>query len=61
MPDRPKEWKQVINAGSETCYWLASDGTRHPGTDDENREVKRQLLEIRTVSEKRLRDRSESR
>lgn len=42
----------MINSEAETCYWIAPDGSRHPGTDDENAEVRRELLNIRTISDK---------
>lgn len=61
MSVRPNDWKQVINAESETCYWLEPNGTRHPGTEEENLEVRRQLLNMRTVADKHLRDKSEGR
>lgn len=61
MSDRPNAWHQVINVESETCYWLAPDGSKHPGTEDENRAVRDQLLEMRTISDKRRTDQSESR
>nr|WP_294511357.1 hypothetical protein [uncultured Rhodopila sp.] len=54
---RPKDWQKIINAEAETCYWLAPDGTRHPGTDDENAEVRRELLNMRTISDKRRQQR----
>jgi hypothetical protein len=53
MVSRPKDWQKIINAEAETCYWLAPDGTRHPGTEDENAEVRRELLNMRTISDKR--------
>jgi hypothetical protein len=53
MMNRPKDWKKIINAEAETCYWLAPDGSRHPATDEENAEVKRELLNMRTISGKR--------
>jgi hypothetical protein len=52
MLTRPPEWQKIINADAETCYWLAPDGSRHPGTDEENAEVRRQLLNMRTISDK---------
>jgi hypothetical protein len=54
MVTRPKDWQQIINAEAESCYCLAPDGSRHPATDDENAEVRRKLLDMRTVSDKRL-------
>jgi hypothetical protein len=53
MVSRPKDWRKIIDAESETCHWMAADGTRHPGTDDENAEVRRELLNMRTISDKR--------
>jgi hypothetical protein len=50
---RPADWQKIINAEAETCYWLAPDGSRHPGTDDENADVRRELLNMRTTSDKR--------
>ncbi len=61
MANRPSGWQKIINAEAETCYWLAPDGTRHPGTDDENAEVRRDLLNMRTISDKRRQQRSEER
>jgi hypothetical protein len=51
--NRPTDWQKIINAEAETCYWLAPDGSRHPGTDDENADVRRELLNMRTISDKR--------
>jgi hypothetical protein len=53
MANRPPDWQKIINAEAETCYWLSPDGSRHPGTDDENSEVRRELLNLRTISDKR--------
>jgi hypothetical protein len=53
MINRPKDWQKIINAEAETCYWLAPDGSRHPCIDDENAEVRRELLNMRTISDKR--------
>jgi hypothetical protein len=53
MVNRPSNWQKIINAEAETCYWLAPDGSRHPGTGDENADVRRELLNMRTVSDKR--------
>jgi hypothetical protein len=50
--NRPQDWQKIINSEAETCYWVAPDGSRYPGTDDENAEVRRELLNIRTVSDK---------
>jgi hypothetical protein len=52
MANRPQGWQKIINAEAETCYWLAPDGSRHPATDDEIAEVRRELLTMRTVSDK---------
>lgn len=52
MANRPQGWQKIINAEAETCYWLAPDGSRHPATDDEISEVRRELLTMRTVSDK---------
>jgi hypothetical protein len=61
MPSRPKDWQKIINAKAEVCHWIASDGTRHPCTDEENAEVRRELLIMRTTSDKRRQQRSEER
>ena len=53
MVGRPADWQKIINAAAETCSWLAPDGSRHPGTDEENAEVRRELLAMRTISDKR--------
>jgi hypothetical protein len=53
MVKHPQGWQKIINTEAETCYWLAPDGSRHPGTDDENAEVRRELLNMRTISDKR--------
>ena len=53
MANRPRDWQKIINAEAETCYWLAPDGSRHPGTDAENEAVRRELLSLRTISDKR--------
>jgi hypothetical protein len=53
MVSRPKDWRKIVDAESETCHWIAPDGTRHHGTDDENAEVRRELLNMRTISDKR--------
>jgi hypothetical protein len=52
MVNRPRDWQRFINSEAETCYWIAPDGSRHPGTDDENAEVRRELLNMRTISDK---------
>jgi hypothetical protein len=52
MQTRPKDWQKIINAEAESCTWIAPDGSRHPGTDDENAEVRRELLVMRTTSDK---------
>lgn len=52
MMSRPKDWQKIINAEAETCYWLAPDGSRHPGSEEENAGVRRELLQIRTISDK---------
>ncbi len=44
MMSRPNDWQRVINAEAETCYWVTPDGSRYPGTDDENTDVRRELL-----------------
>jgi hypothetical protein len=61
MPNRPKDWQKVINTEAETCHWVAPDGTRHPCSDDENAEVRRELLNMRTISDKRRKQKSEER
>ena len=61
MPSRPKDWQKIINAEAEVCHWIASDGTRHPCTDEENAEVRRELLIMRTISDKRRQQQSEER
>ncbi len=53
MANRPPDWQKIINAEAETCSWVAPDGSRHPGTDEENAEVRRELLAMRTISDKR--------
>jgi hypothetical protein len=53
MATRPRGWQKIINAEAEACYWLAPDGSRHPATDEEVAEVRRELLVMRTVSDKR--------
>jgi hypothetical protein len=53
MENRPQGWQKIINAEAETCYWLAPDGSRHPATDYEIAEVRRELLTMRTTSDKR--------
>jgi hypothetical protein len=52
MSHRPQNWCKVINAEAETCTWIAPDGSRHQGTDEENAEVRRDLLAMRTISDK---------
>jgi hypothetical protein len=52
MVNRPRDWQKIINSEAETCSWIAPDGSRHAGTDDENAEVRRELLNIRTISDK---------
>ncbi len=52
MTNRPRDWQKIINTEAETCYWLAPDGARHPATDAEIAEVRRELLTMRTVSDK---------
>ena len=61
MSSRPKDWQKIINAEAEVCHWIAPDGTRHPCTDEENAEVRRELLIMRTTSGKRRQQRSEER
>jgi hypothetical protein len=61
MPSRPKDWQKIINAEAEVCHWIAPDGTRHPCTDEENAEVRRELLMMRTISDKRRQQQSEER
>jgi hypothetical protein len=53
MVKRPSDWQKIINTDAETCDWLAPDGSRHPGTEDENADVRRELLTMRTISDKR--------
>ena len=53
MVSRPEDWQKIINAEAETCHWLTPDGSRYPCTDDENADVRRELLNMRTVSDKR--------
>ena len=53
--------QKIINAEAEVCHWVAPDGTRHPCTDDENAEVQRELLIMRTTNDKRRQQRSEER
>jgi hypothetical protein len=52
MPTRPATWEKVICPDTETCYWIAPDGTRHECTAGENAEVRRELLEMRVRSDK---------
>jgi hypothetical protein len=61
MTSRPKNWDRIINAEAETCHWLAPDGSRHPCTDEENNEVRRELLNMRTISDKRRQQQSAER
>jgi hypothetical protein len=61
MPNRPKDWQKIINTEAEVCHWIAPDGTRHPCTDEENAEVRRELLIMRTISDKRRQQQSEER
>ena len=61
MPSRPQDWLKIINAEAEVCHWIAPDGTRHLCTDEENAEVWRELLIMRTTSDKRRQQRSEER
>lgn len=61
MPDRVAKWQKIINAEAETCHWVAPDGTHYPCTDDENAEVRRELLTMRTISDKRRQQQSEER
>jgi hypothetical protein len=53
MISRPPGWQKIINAEAETCHWIAPDGSRHPGTPEENAEVRRELLTKRIISDKR--------
>jgi hypothetical protein len=53
MVRRPPDWQKIVNAEAETCSWVAPDGSRHPGTDEENAEVRRELLTMRITSDKR--------
>ena len=52
MVNRPRDWQRIINSEAETCYWIAPDGSQHPETDEENAEVRRELLNMRTISDK---------
>jgi hypothetical protein len=61
MPSRPQDWQKIINAEAEVCHWIAPDGTRYPCTDEENAEVRRELLMMRTTSDKRRQQPSEER
>lgn len=61
MSHRPNTWIKVINPESETCYWVAPDGSHHPGTDAENTEVRQELLEMRTINDARRSEQSEQR
>ncbi len=61
MENRPQGWQKIINAEAETCYWLAPDGSRYPATDDEIAEVRRELLRMRTTSDKRRQQQSAER
>ena len=51
----------VPSAEAEVCHWIAPDGTRHPCTYEENAEVRRELLIMRTISDKRRQQQSEER
>jgi hypothetical protein len=57
MVGRPKDWRKVVDAEAEVCHWVAPDGSRHPCSDDENAEVRRELLNMRTISDKRRQQR----
>ncbi len=57
MITRPRDWQKIINAETETCTWVAADGSRHPGIEDENAEVRRELLNMRIISDKRRQQR----
>jgi hypothetical protein len=61
MSNRPKDWQKIINAEAEVGHWIAPDGTRHCRTDEENAEVRRELLIIRTISDKRRQQQIEER
>jgi hypothetical protein len=61
MANRPRDWQKIIDAEAETCYWIAPDGSRHPGTDEENAEVRRELLKMRTISDKHRQQKSAER
>jgi hypothetical protein len=61
MASRPKDWQKVIDAEAEVCHWVAPDGSRHPGTDEENVEVRRELLAMRTINDKRRQQQSSER
>ena len=52
MANRPPDWLKIIDADAETCYWLAPDGSRHAASEAENAEVRRDLLDMRTISDK---------
>jgi hypothetical protein len=52
MVQRPSDWQKIIYAEAETCYWLAPNSSRHAGTD-ENADVRRELLRMRTISDRR--------
>jgi hypothetical protein len=51
--NRPATWQKVISQDSETCHWIAPDGSQHPGTVEENAEVRRELLDMRVRGEAR--------
>jgi len=53
MSNRPPNWVKVLRPEAEDCYWVAPDGSHHPGTPEENAEVRRELLEMRTLGDKR--------
>jgi hypothetical protein len=61
MPNRPSNLQKIINAEAESCHWVAPDGTRYPCTADEIIEFRRELLTIRTTSDKRRQQQSEER
>jgi hypothetical protein len=54
MGNRAPDWVKVIRPETEDCYWVAPDRSQYPGTPEENAEVRRELLEMRIIGEKRI-------
>ena len=56
MGNRAPDWVKVIRPETEDCYWVAPDGSQHLGTPEENAEIRRELLEMRIIGEKRIQE-----